>query len=115
MADKLQEQMNSEAKISVADRRARSFGWVISALVETTAPTLVIGANLFWTRASAGLSVADFSTTLALTQMVTAPFASVLVSLPYWATTWESVQRVQEYLCKEERKDYRTFCVDNSL
>ncbi|KAJ4165428.1 hypothetical protein LMH87_007062 [Akanthomyces muscarius] len=115
MADKLQQQMNSEVKISMGDRHARSLSWAISALVETAAPALVIGATLFWTRASTGLSVADFYTTLALTQMVTAPFASVLVSLPYWATAWASVQRVQEYLCKEERQDYRTFYMDDSV
>ena len=115
MADRLQEQMNSEVKISMGDRHARSLSWAISALVETAAPALVIGATLFWSRASTGLSVADFYTTLALTQMVTAPFASVLVSLPYWATAWASVQRVQEYLCKEERQDYRTFYMDGSV
>lgn len=115
MAKRLQEQMDSEIKVSMGDRHARSLTWSICALVETGTPALVIGATLFWTRASEGLSVADFYTTLALTSMVTGPFASILLGLPHWATAWASVVRVQEYLCKEEREDCRIFEVDSLI
>lgn len=107
IADNLQKQMDTEIKVSMGDRHARSITWAVCALVESMAPALVIGSTIFWTRALSGLSVADFFTILALTSMVTNPFTSMLLGLPHWATAWASVQRVQEYLCKNEREDYR--------
>lgn len=102
MAEHLQKQMDTEVNVSMDDRQARSVNWAGSALVETATPALVIAATIFWTRASTGLSVADFYTTIALTAMVTYPFSIILRGLPRWSAAWASVLRVQEYLCKEE-------------
>lgn len=102
MAEHLQKQMETEINVSMGDRQARSVNWAGSALVETATPALVIAATIFWTRASTGLSVADFYTTIALTAMVTYPFSIILRGLPRWSAAWASVLRVQEYLCKEE-------------
>lgn len=114
MADTLQQQMNSEIEVSMGDRHARTTTWAICALVNSVTPVLVIAATLFWTRAAQGLSVADFYTTIALTALVTDPFSSLLLNIPAWATAWASVQRVQKYMCMEEREDSRLITAEDS-
>lgn len=73
------------------------------------APTLVIAAAVFWTKANAGeqLSTASAFTTLSVVVLVSLPLTNLIGAWPNLVSAAACFNRVQTFLLAHERQDHR--------
>ncbi|KAJ6786301.1 hypothetical protein PWT90_09265 [Aphanocladium album] len=108
IAKHLQELFEEETHATMKDRNLLVVSLTLAACADSITPVLVIAGTLFWTRASETLTSSQFFATLAFVKLVSGPLGVFLEFLPYWATGFASLRRVQEYLALPERVDTRT-------
>ncbi|KAJ3496548.1 hypothetical protein NLG97_g2578 [Lecanicillium saksenae] len=103
----IQEKRQKEVEVSLRDRRTRI--WVIgsSSLTSVLSPILVLAGAIFWTRVTNPLGVADIFTVLAIVNIASSPFITLLHSAAQWSAGFASLQRIREFLVLEDHEDPR--------
>ncbi|KAJ6785359.1 hypothetical protein PWT90_03234 [Aphanocladium album] len=104
----IQAKRQKEVEIALRDRRARIWTIGSAALSHVLSPVLVLVGALFWTRVDNPLNVAEIFAVLAIVNISSSPFITLLHGAVQWSAGFASLQRIQEYLALEEHADPRT-------
>lgn len=103
----LQDKRVDEINTSMSERNARISIFAIYAFGNTMAPVVVFAGARFWTRAANPMTVPEIFATYAIIFIVALPISELLGYLPYYASGWACVIRIQKFLLLGELSDKR--------
>lgn len=83
------------------------FNEILAALSFVLTPVLVLAGAYFWTRKANPLSAAEVFGLLAIVNVASEPFMTLLNSFMLWSGGLASLGRIQKFLCLDEVHDMR--------
>lgn len=96
-----------EVNASMAERNARVSIFAIYAFGNTMAPVVVFAGARFWTRVDNPMTVPEIFATYAVIFIVALPISELLGYLPYYASGWACIVRIQKLLLRKDLPDHR--------
>lgn len=82
-------------------------GKVFGGFAESITPVLVIGSAMFWTASSDNIGPADVFTIVSIMWLMTIPLLKLLTVYSCFASVFNCIKRIQDFLLLKERQDQR--------
>ncbi|KAJ3488046.1 hypothetical protein NLG97_g6273 [Lecanicillium saksenae] len=115
LSDYLQEKRKDEIQSSMHERNSRIMIYAVYGFGAAMTPVAVLAGARFWTRVSNPMTVSETFAAYAAVFIAALPLNSLLGHLPFYASGWACMMRIQKFLLLPEMRDQREcFRVDSA-
>ncbi|KAJ6779774.1 hypothetical protein PWT90_04952 [Aphanocladium album] len=107
LSSHLEEKRKEEIKSSMHERNARIMVYGVYGFGAAMTPVAVLAGARFWTRASNPMTISETFAAYAAVFIASLPLNSLLGFLPYYASGFACLMRIQKFLSLPEMRDQR--------